>query len=1227
MAGTSRTAAWLQASRTWFAKHWRRITVVAVVLAVVWTGAVGWALPIWLKPRIEAEASKALGAPLAMERLEISPWRLAVRIGGLTLGPAESPWLRIAQAEVNLSTSSILRLAPVIDRLTIREPVLELERIAPGRFNVSPMLEALKAAPPSPPDAQPLRFAVYNIRVEGGRAHVVDRVSKTEHRVDALALGIPFISNLPNDVAVDVEPRLEARIDGAPLLLRGKTLPFGEGLRSTLMVDWRDIDLAFWAEAVAPLLPQPLPIEVDNGKLALELELAFERHPAPTPSRLQVSGRVAIDGFDASLRERGIDNVGFERLELSGIEAFLLLRQARVAKLSLRSPHARIDVPRLLAAQHTVTSPGVAASPPAGSAASATSASNASAPWIWQVGQVAIEQGRLSLMHPAWREGETVGPLALDVTGLTSDPQAAPAKLRFDAADAHGGSLHVEGDVVAAAPRATLALSLSGFDARPWLAPWQALLPVRLQGGSLAAKAQLEAEGRALRVRDGHAELVDLQLQPSSTPVTSSKAAPRGAPNRLSLGKLELAGLAAEFSSDAVPRVQVQRIAMSKLALDASRGADGQLGWLPQKTSSPAFTESAVDKAAPAPQVRIDEVRCDECRIGIVDRAVTPVAQFGVERVALVLRHVGSDLSQPIDFSYASVTQRTGRLKLSGEVRPLPLALRSKIEVSNLDLRAVQGYLEPHVNVALASAKAAASGELTVQGSASEPVSAVRWRGHASLADLRTLDRLNSDAEFVRFKTLRTDGLDIDWTPAQLTADLGNVALSDFYARVIVNANARINLADVLKSQTDGAARSLTMPSDAPAPPSAPASEPASTAGATSAAVRLRWRGIELRNGQIDFTDNFVRPNYSARLSELDGKLSAVAWNDPQPATVQVSGKVDGAAPLAIQGTLHPLGPRLYTDIAAEARGIELTRLSTYAARYAGYGIEKGTLSVKVRYKVENGKLEAQNNLYLDQLTFGEKVDSPDALKLPVLLAVSLLKDRKGIIDVNLPISGSLDDPQFSIGGIIVRVIVNLIAKAVTAPFSLLANAFGGGGQELGFVEFEPGSAELGQAQRERLDTLIKALNDRPALKLEGTGVADPALDDAGLRRAYVDRLMRAQKAKVDGALPDSVRIEPAERDRWLEAAYKAADIKGKPRNVIGLAKSLPAAEMEQLLLASAPVGAAELKALADERGNRVKAYLVAKLPPERVLLTASRVGGESAKDGAKSTRVHFALK
>ncbi|HMM51386.1 MAG TPA: hypothetical protein PKD87_07195, partial [Burkholderiaceae bacterium] len=263
-----------------------------------------------------------------------------------------------------------------------------------------------------------------------------------------------------------------------------------------------------------------------------------------------------------------------------------------------------------------------------------------------------------------------------------------------------------------------------------------------------------------------------------------------------------------------------------------------------------------------------------------------------------------------------------------------------------------------------------------------------------------------------------------------------------------------------------------------------------------------------------------------------------------------------------------------------------------------------------------NRQLSAENNIVLDQLVFGGKVESPDALQLPVLFAVSLLKDRNGVIDVNLPISGSLDDPQFSVGGIVLRIIGNLIVKAVTAPFALIANLAGAGGAELSWIGFEPGSSEPGAAALGKLESLAKALVDRPGLKLDIAGRADPAADREALRRLALQRAVKAQKLKEtvgsggDVAAIDRVQVDPQEYPEYLERAWRAAKFE-KPRNAIGLVKSQPVAEMERMMLAHIEASDAELIALANERAQQVKDWLVdsGKVPGERMFIVAPKLG------------------
>jgi len=366
----------------------------------------------------------------------------------------------------------------------------------------------------------------------------------------------------------------------------------------------------------------------------------------------------------------------------------------------------------------------------------------------------------------------------------------------------------------------------------------------------------------------------------------------------------------------------------------------------------------------------------------------------------------------------------------------------------------------------------------------------------------------------------------------------------------------------------------------------------------------------------VVFSDLFVRPNYSANLTNVAGSVSAMSVK--QAGDVALTASVDGTAPVEVQGRIHPFASEFSLDLAAKARDIELPPLTPYSVKYAGYGIEKGKLTFDVRYRVENRKITAENRLVLDQLTFGERVESPTATKLPILRAVALLKDRHGVIDIQLPISGSLDDPQFSVGGLIGGVIANLLTKAVTAPFALLASAFGGG-EELSTLSFAPGSASIAADANKRIDTLGKALTDRPALKLDIGGRADPATDREVLRRASVETAVRNEKVKslvAAGNAPasvDEVTVNSEERNRWLTEAYRSAALPERPRNALGMLKDVPPAEMEAMLLADAKIDDDALRQLANRRAQAVKDAIVATgVESERLFLIAPRLGNEA---------------
>jgi hypothetical protein len=1225
--------------------RWRRPLLILAGMAALWTVLVGMWLPGWLRPRIEQAAAQALGTPVSLKALQISPWRGEVVLNGLAVGPVAAPILRIEQAQAQLSLESVWRLAPVLRRVRIDKPELWIERQSVDRFNFSAVLDKLTAPSPKPAsdsDTDAVRFAVFNIELHDGLIRYDDRVLNQAHRVDQLHIGVPFVSNLPSYVNVDVKPQLSARVDGSALSIVGDALPFTEGMRSAVHVKWDAVDVPHWIKVAQPFVPKPWQLEASDGRLDADLTLKFEARKPPAVPKLTVEGgftlsKLALRWPHAPML--GQVEAGWQSLEIRGLDAQPLERQLKVGAVLLDGVQWRN---RPLASQAIgKTPPMLSAKAPASAASKSTTGSSpAAAPWAWQIGQLQLNVARLDVQTEAMQAWPVIDLLRVKVDGLSSDAKAAPARWQLNVHDEHDASLLAQGHVQAARQIVDAQIKLSKAQISPWLAPLapSLQLPFRVEQGQLGVQAQLDARLKAasalepaqIRLMAGHVAINQLR----------APAAQRGSSDHLALDELSLDGIQVQLDltqGAALRGVSADKLSFSKLDVAITRGPKGELlGVLPKAaraTDKLAGKPVATGREprrdlAPALPFSLKALHCSACQFAFRDQSVGPYAAFELHQTDLHVADLSQDLSRPISLELDTLAQGKGRVRIKGTVKPQPLQVDARINMAGLDLRAIQPYIDPMVNIRLAGAKAHMDGQVKLDMPLNSGMQ-LRYRGRAGLSDVRVLDRVN-DADLLSWQALTLDGADVAVRGDDVDANLGRIALKDFYGRIIINPNGQLNVAGIMRHEAGAQARSLTTP-EAPAlavasavvPPSAPASA-AALATRSKAAPTLRWQQIQLSKGRVDFTDNFIKPNYSARLTQVEGDVSAVSSSRPEPAKVKISGAVDDAAPLLVTGQLHPLGPKLYTDIEASAKGIELTRLTPYAARYAGYAIDKGALSINVHYKVDGGKLEASNHVFLDQLTFGEKTDSPDATKLPVLFAVSLLKNSKGEIDINLPISGSLDDPQFSVGSIIWRVLANLITKAVTAPFALLS---GGGTEELGYVAFDAGQSELSGSARQSLDTLATKLLDRPALKLAATGRADADVDLEGLRQAHVEGLMRAAKAKATGGGAADMQLTAAERGTWLAAAYKAADIK-KPRNPIGIAKALPDADMMALLKAAAPVNNESLLTLANQRGDQVKAYLAHKLPLERVLLTASRVGkGGLPEDKGPASRVQFDIK
>ena len=673
------------------------------------------------------------------------------------------------------------------------------------------------------------------------------------------------------------------------------------------------------------------------------------------------------------------------------------------------------------------------------------------------------------------------------------------------------------------------------------------------------------------------------------------------------------------------------------------RKADGRIEWL----EPPALKAiGASQKANSTPwKITLAKYVGDDIGVRFEDQTFSPAATQSIDAFSFEAENLSTDPAQTAKLKARLKLNQKGEISIDGTVKPLALAADLNLDIKTVEFLPLQPYFSEKLNVAVTRGQLTLKGNVQVHRSekakfgGGEGISG-GFTGQATVGDFYAVDKLNS-ADFLRWKSFYFSKVDVRLNPDSIT--IGEVALSDFFARVIVNSEGKLNLMQIVRK--DEAAPVVMVPSTSAASESVSAQEPAEGASSipivpvvaeSKPVMPIQIGKITLQGGNVRFSDNFIKPNYTANLKQVGGRITGLSSEAGSVASLELRGSYDNVAPLNITAKINPLSAKPYLDLQAEMKGIELTSFSSYSGKYAGYAIEKGKLSLFVNYKIENSQLEAENRVFLDQLTFGDPVESAEATTLPVTLAISLLKNRNGEIDLNLPISGSLNDPQFSIGGLVVKVIVNLFVKAVTSPFALLGSMFGSG-EELSNVEFDFGLAAITPVAETRLGNLAKALIDRPALKLELTGRIDPENDREGLKKARINRKVRALKREdltkkgIESGSAEMIVVSAQEYPALLERVYRAEKFP-KPRNVIGIVKSLPVEEMEKLILTHSVVDDDDLRQLGERRAKAVLNWLVEhEVPAERVFLLPSKVGETETKAPSdiqgKGSRVDFSLR
>ncbi|MFC4278713.1 DUF748 domain-containing protein [Achromobacter aloeverae] len=1151
-----------------------------------------WQVPNFTRKALTGQVAEMLGREVQVGKISFNPFTLTLRVHDLKIAQpgSETPLLAVGEANASVAWRSVVWFAPVVDHLELHQPKVALVREGPTRFNFSDIQQKVAdmsaAQPPAPEEDKdkPLpRFSLNNVLLEGGAITLDDKVTGRKQVIDDITLGVPFISNFGYATDIDVLPRFHARINGSPFDLRGTARPFDKVPASTLDVVFTGLALDQWADA----WPAPLPVKLQHGLLDSDLHIVFEQ-PHDAPVRLRVTGNLGVREFD--LRESAGDNLAAWRsLNVRQVDLDVIGRTAAIGDVELLDP--RIQTRR---------------------------DANQRINWLDVIDKLQrLSAGDKTEGAPKVSTVKTVVPAAPATDKATTDnattDNAVPATDKAAANGASTGKAPSATDKTAAADQTASAPPASP-PPPPAPAAWQVTIgAVNVGNGNLHLRDATTKVDYTLEKLDATVQQIRIP-QPKDQPIglwltvdNADGAKLRGV-GKLILQPLNLDLDVRAASLPLAPFAQTVRNATPVLLQGGTVGVSAQVHVVDHNNVL---------------AVNASDIKVDAADIAARDESAKPAVDVGLKRLALSVDKwtLGSGSSN-FDLKADGLLGQ-GVLATQGSFTLDPLQVSAKVDLSKLDLARFAPYAASSLNATVRSISVGAKGEARFVAAAGGKPMQASWKGAVNVDDLNLLDRVNR-ADFLAWKTLAFSNMAIQVVGDKPRLDLGDIVLDDFYGNVLLNGEGRLNVMDLVAEpgKAGGSITQDTQTRSAPRP--APAGK---TAGGGLPDITVR--SVTLKNGRATFNDRFVKPNYTAELSNVSGSVSALSSTNPQPAKVSVNGRVYRTAPLSISGVVNPFAKFLTLDLKATARGVDLPRFTTYSAKYVGYPIKRGKLSVDLEYRIKDRALSASNHVVLNQLTFGEKTNSKDATTLPVMLAVALLKDRNGNIDIDLPVSGSLDDPSFSVGRIILGVIGNLVVKAVTSPFSLLASAFGGG-EELSYVTFAPGSDALDDTARERLGKLATALADRPSLQMDISGRADPATDDQGLRQAWVEQRIRAAQARSSGKSTrlNNAPLSAADRAKYLESVYDNTKMENKPRNFIGMAKSLPPDQMEDLLRKAAPVGDEQLRHLADARAQAVyEALQAAGAPADRIFVVAPELSAEGIKDKDAPSRVEFSIK
>ena len=1170
-------------------------------------------VPWQLKKQSISWVSENTSRTLQLEKVFFNPFTLTVELEGLKLseqGTAES-FVAFRRLMISGSVRSLIDWAAILDRVELDDPFINIELLDKQEFNFSDFIRLASSQAEKKDTSladqdetdKPFYFSFNNIVITGGSLDFTDQTSaqKSQHKVREFSLAVPFVSNISYLTDDYVQPSLRFLLNDSEIRADGQIKPFHQSVETSLTLLLDEIDLSFYAYH----FPLPLPIDVKSGEIDAEIDLSYRVSSSAQP-RLLLGGELALTELD--LRE--LDGSELFRLPMLILDldsGDLFKQNFNLYSLDIYDPQLFINrnqsgqwnFQRLLAAGDE--------SPDKTLEADETTPEM---PLI-KVEHAALHKGQVHYLddYPPGGFREEIRQIDLNLDNFSTNRyELTNLDLRLQTT--HKMNLSVTGQVGVQPATAELEVVLNGFLLEPHY-PYLAELLTKPLGGTLnfATSATFE-EGGNLFLKQTQLGLHDIQV-----PFTEQ--------DNFTLTDLSITGGTFNLQQQ---QISFRSILFSGGELIASRLADGSLSPLKLlKPSSPSSSpeEEQIETSQNDWKVAVSNIMLENFDLQFTDLSLAKKPQMDIEKLTVTLANLTYPDSAQSPFEIKAQVGGQGTVALSGTLAHTPLRLQAESKINALPLTKINDFRPKNLHASLKDGKLFADMNVALKQLPNTLTGS--FGGRVSIEDFNVHDPL-SDGELLAWEHLGMEGIKGEISPFKLAIE--NVSLSNYLAKILIDQDGQVNLASVTTKETSAQKESTEETLKPEEDVKAASNEINAVVEDSSAPPDISINAVTLQGGTVAFTDRHLKDTFTTTMYQLGGRVTGLSSEEQMQADVDLRGHLENHSPLTISGKLNPLSRDLYADLTIRFKDIDLVPMTPYSGTYLGYTIDKGKLYLDLNYQIKHRKINASNQVMIDQFTFGETVKSEQATSLPVSLAVALLKDSSGEIHLDLPVSGDLDDPSFSVAGTVFTILKNLLVKAATSPFALLGAMFGGD-EDFSSVTFSSGSDVISEEQQQQLTKLAKILTQRPGLTLEVSAFIDEENDPEAYRQLQLHQALLDAKTvelKDAGKAPEAegeLSISEDEYPDYLRKVYTNADFP-RPRNFVGLLKELPVEEMKKLLLANIRAGDEEMQRLAQSRAKAVREILFTASEKVKEQIFLKNVDILQKPESGTASRVEF---